>query len=161
MLEVLRKLSNEMDSLLKEKDQWFSADLGRIKQVWRPWGDYHIRLNKIGPCGPDEIDYHQRRKQFAGIIVRGMCEIGVGFAEISVSHRSVAQSGHCYEVTDPKAWYYIRPLSETYEVVVTEPDPENPFRLHAQYLDPEDKEDILFTFTYHLERWPIRVPRLK
>ena len=171
MFKTLKEALDQLPELLKDSEQWHSSDIDhppRIQRIWIPWEGNKILLHRTSPCGPDEALYRPHPWPSAMAVMRGQCEIGIGYGpglELPppVVCRLVANGGDCYEMTEEWAWHYIRPLQETFTIMVTgqpwdrgTPKPDK----KLSELDKEDKEDLLFTFNYHLERWPIRIPNV-
>ena len=126
-------------------------------------------LHKISPCGPGEALLHPHPWPSAMVVMRGQYEHGVGFGDgvesPPLACRTTIGPGACYEMTEENAWHFVRPLIETYTIMITGAPWDRPIppiveegRKDLKPLDPEDKEDLIFTFKYHLDRWPVRIP---
>jgi hypothetical protein len=175
MLKKLKDATDALPALLNYPDQWHSLDIDyhspRVQRIWTTWEGHRILLHKISPCGPGEALLHPHPWPSAMVVMRGQYEHGIGYSAgletPPVVCRSIIGQGACYEMTDPNAWHYVRPLVETYTIMVTgKPwDRQNPStveegRKTLKPLDSEDAEDLLFTFKYHLDRWPVRIPNI-
>lgn len=169
MFKTLKEALNQLPELLKNQDQWHSLDIDyhppRVKRVWTSWEGNRIMLHRISPCGPNEALYHPHPWPSAMAVMRGQYETGIGYgpglSPPPLACRMIVNAGDYYEMTEADAWHYVRPLQETFTIMVSgKPwNRETPRVLKKlPPLDKEDKEDILFTFNYHLERWPIRIP---
>ena len=170
MLKLLKKALEELPDLMKDPEQWTSLDIDcspKTRRVWTVWNNNKIMLERFGPCGPGEARYRPNPGPSATVIMRGQCEVGIGFSseardEAPIISRTLAGGGECFEMPASDTWHYIRPTQETFAITVMGTawgcGPE--FKENFSPLDEETKEDVIFTFSYHLERWPIRIPNI-
>lgn len=128
MLNVLAAAERALSGLLRERPlKWQSLDIDyhppRVERLWQPFeleGEtYRIYLHKIYPCEPHEALFHPHPWPSAMRVVSGNYEMGIGYGTgiepPPVAARMVvfAQShsrDFKYEMTDPNAWHYVRPL---------------------------------------------------
>jgi hypothetical protein len=117
MLDVLARLEAELPALLVE-GRWNSLDINYhppfVERLWMQWGDYRVSLHRIHPCTPAEALFHPHPWPSAVRILDGTYEMAVGYGsgstEPPVAARIVASGEFTYEMTDPDAWHYVRPL---------------------------------------------------
>ncbi|MBE7449187.1 MAG: hypothetical protein HS111_09905 [Kofleriaceae bacterium] len=118
MLEQLSAVEDELRTLLAEADPWQSLRIDYhppvVERVWRPWRDLRLSLHRIHPCGPGEALLHPHPWPSAVLIIEGEYEMGVTYGAGSspppLGARIVLGPGARYEMTEPDAWHYVRPL---------------------------------------------------
>jgi hypothetical protein len=166
MLATLAALEAELPHLLSSRDGWQSLDINYhppfVERVWRPWGDFRIALHRIHPCAPEEALFHPHPWPSAMRILAGAYEMAIGYGEGDepppIAARLVAAGEDMnvrYEMTDPDAWHYVRPIEgPTYSVMITgrpwarrAPQSEHPLRPLA-----EDK--IVELLAWYANRYP-------
>ncbi len=127
MLELLFEAERALPRLLAEPG-WQSLHVDyhppRVDRVWRAWGTHRIYLHRIHPCAPGEALFHPHPWPSAMRIYAGRYEMGIGHGAGDVAPpiaaRVIAGPGTAYEMTDPDAWHYVRPLDEpTWTLMVT------------------------------------------
>jgi hypothetical protein len=131
MLTTLAAVELELPTLLKEIDGWQSLDIDYhppfVERVWRQWGEFRIALHRIHPCSSAEALFHPHPWPSAMRILSGTYEMAVGYGAGDtpppIAARFVASGADMdvrYEMTDPDAWHYVRPIGEpTYSVMLT------------------------------------------
>ena len=119
MLDVLARTEQELPQLLSEPG-WHSLDIDyhppRVERIWRQRGDYRISLHRIHTCAAEQALFHPHPWPSAMRVLAGKYEMAVGYGAgliaPPIAARLIADSGLVYEMTDPDAWHYVRPLSE-------------------------------------------------
>jgi hypothetical protein len=117
MLDALARVEAELPTLLADAAGWNSLDIDyhppRVERLWRPWGAYRISLHCIHPCTADAALFHPHPWPSAMRILDGSYEMAVGYGAGStpppIAARIIA-SALSYEMTDPDAWHYVRPI---------------------------------------------------
>jgi hypothetical protein len=117
MLDVLARLERELPALLTDTE-WNSLDINYhppfVERLWIPWGEYRVSLHRIHPCTPDQALFHPHPWPSAMRILDGTYEMAVGYGAGStpppIAARIIASGDFTYEMTDPDAWHYVRPL---------------------------------------------------
>jgi len=118
MLDVLRAAERDLPELLRDAAGWNSVFIDYhppiVERMWRRWGDYRLSLHRIHPCGPGEALFHPHPWPSAMRILSGEYEMAVGYGKGEtpppVAALMIAAGDFCYEMTDPDAWHYVRPL---------------------------------------------------
>jgi hypothetical protein len=118
MLEHFSSVEAELPGLLADAESWHSLLIDYhppvVERVWRPWRDLRLSLHRIHPCGPGEALLHPHPWPSAVWIVSGKYEMGVTYGTGSspppLGARIVLGPGARYEMTEPDAWHYVRPL---------------------------------------------------
>jgi hypothetical protein len=122
MLDVLARLEAELPALLADEASWHSLDINYhppfVERLWRGWGAYRVSLHRIMPCEPSDALFHPHPWPSAMRILDGTYEMAVGYGAGSqpppIASRIVAVPGQGgdvrYEMTDPDAWHYVRPI---------------------------------------------------
>jgi hypothetical protein len=82
-----------------------------------------VMLHRIHPCEPGKALWHSHPWPSAVKLIDGTYEHASGFVDRLGLHtvvRSVLQSGTEYEMIDPLAWHYVRPLEgPVYSIMIT------------------------------------------
>jgi hypothetical protein len=118
MLEVLRRVEAELPRLLRQENPWNSLLIDyhppTVERLWCPWSDYRISLHRIHPCDAGAALFHTHPWPSAMRILSGEYEMAVGHGRGSTpppfACRIIASGDFRYEMTDPDAWHYVRPL---------------------------------------------------
>jgi hypothetical protein len=111
MLDLLAAAEADLPRLLAE-GTWHSLAIAYhppiVDRLWCAWRDCRIYLHRIHPCTADEALFHRHPWPSAMRVHRGTYEMGVGHGAIAA--RLIASGPMVYEMTDPDAWHYVRPL---------------------------------------------------
>lgn len=117
MLDILARLERELPRLLVEAT-WNSLEINYhppfVERLWIPWGDYRVALHRIHTCTADAALFHPHPWPSAMRILDGAYELAIGYGTGSttppIAARIIASGDFTYEMTDPDAWHYVRPL---------------------------------------------------
>jgi hypothetical protein len=119
MLPVLEQAERELPALLLSGGDWQSLlvvdEQPHVERLWMPYGDGRLLLHVIHPCGPGESLYHPHPWASAMRIVEGWYETAYGHgppdgAPPPKGEPRVVGRGHRYEMVNPEAWHYVRPV---------------------------------------------------
>jgi len=120
MLEILERAERELPALLADDARWQSLDIDYhepyVERLWTGWGgDYRISLHRIHPCEPSGALFHPHPWPSAMRILDGTYEMAIGYGtgDIAppIASRLIVTGGDFrYEMTDPDAWHYVRPI---------------------------------------------------
>ena len=118
MLEVLYAVERDVPRMLLDEAAWKSVYIDyhppTVERLWQRWGDYRVYLHRIHPCGPGEALFHPHPWPSAMRILSGEYEMAVGHgkgeAVPPVAALMIAAGDFRYEMTDPDAWHYVRPI---------------------------------------------------
>ncbi len=118
MLDVLARLEAELPALLADDARWNSLDINYhppvVERLWMPWGEYRVSLHRIHPCAPSDALFHPHPWPSAMRILDGRYEMAIGYGTGTtappIAARIIAGTDVRYEMTDPDAWHYVRPL---------------------------------------------------
>ena len=128
MLDVLEQVERELPALLADGDSWAGLLIDyhppTVERLWRRWAEYRISLHRIHPCAAGEALFHPHPWPSAMRILEGEYEMAVGYGKGEttppVAALMIAAGDFRYEMTDPDAWHYVRPLgAATLSVMVT------------------------------------------
>jgi len=129
MLDVLRRLERELPALLADGDAWAGLFIDyhppTVERLWRRWGEHRISLHRIHPCAEGEALFHPHPWPSAMRVLEGEYEMAVGYGEGEeappVAAKMILSGGELrYEMTDPDAWHYVRPIGGvSWSVMVT------------------------------------------
>lgn len=128
MLDVLQRVERELPALLADSAGWVGLYIDyhppTVERLWRRWGEYRISLHRIHPCPPGAALFHPHPWPSAMRILAGEYEMAVGYGkgeeEPPIAARMIASGEFAYEMTDPDAWHYVRPIGgPTWSVMVT------------------------------------------
>lgn len=159
MLELLQEAERELPSILNNVSDWKSLYIDYhppvVERLSIPWWDgYRLSLHKIHPCSREEALYHPHPWPAAGKIIRGRYETAVGFGPGTepppMASRFTLFPGAVWEMTEPDAWHYVRPLVEpVYTWMISgvpwikeSPTPSKPLR----FLTAQEAGDLLAVF---------------
>ncbi len=118
MLHLLHEVEIELPKLLMSPDGWKTLRIDyhppHVDRVYRDWQGMRLCLHWIYPCEPGEALLHTHPWPSAMRVLRGHYEMGVGYgkgdAPPPIAARIVASGPMEYEMTDPDAWHYVRPV---------------------------------------------------
>jgi hypothetical protein len=118
MLDVLARLEAELPQLLDRP--WHSLHIDyhppTVERLWQTWGDYRVSLHCIHPCEPSVALFHPHPWPSAMRVLEGTYEMAIGYGTGDtappVAARLVATGDLRYEMTDPDAWHYVRPIGK-------------------------------------------------
>jgi hypothetical protein len=128
MLEILYMVERELPKLLQDEGAWNSLYVDYhpplVERLWLPWGGYRVNLHRIHPCARDEALFHPHPWPSAMRVLSGEYEMAVGYGTGEtappIAALMIASGDFRYEMTDPDAWHYVRPLREpTMSLMVT------------------------------------------
>jgi hypothetical protein len=128
MLNVLYAVEQVLPALLLDEGAWRSLYVDyhppTVERLWRDWKEYRISLHRIHPCPPGEALFHPHPWPSAMRILSGEYEMAVGYGKGEtpppVAALMIAAGDFRYEMTDPDAWHYVRPLrGPTMSLMVT------------------------------------------
>jgi len=163
MLEVLARVESELPRLLLDEAGWSGLYIDyhppTVERLWRNWGDeYRISLHRIHPCGPGQALFHAHPWPSAMRILAGEYEMAVGFgpgeSEPPVAALMIASGDFRYEMTDPDAWHYVRPLGgPSWSVMVTGSPWNRPSPRPDKPLVPLSEEQRRQLFAFFRERY--------
>jgi hypothetical protein len=128
MLDILYEIERELAVLLQDEGAWKSLYVDYhppiVERLWLPWNGYRINLHRIHPCAREEALFHPHPWPSAMRVLSGEYEMAVGYGQGAtappVAALMIASGDFRYEMTDPNAWHYVRPLREpTMSLMVT------------------------------------------
>ncbi len=158
MLDVLAEVEAELPVLLQSSESWASLNINyhppMVERVHRRWREYRVYLHRIHPCQPGEALFHPHPWPSAMRILSGVYEMGVGYGAGNSTPpqaaRIISAGDMRYEMTDPDAWHYVRPVDAVaMTLMVTGPpwDRWSPgSRENLQPLANDAVEEILTSF---------------
>lgn len=128
MLDILYAVEKELPVLLQDENAWKSLYVDyhppTVERLWLPWSEYRINLHRIHPCERDEALFHPHPWPSAMRVLSGEYEMAVGYGQGEtqppIAALMIASGDFRYEMTEPDAWHYVRPLREpTMSLMVT------------------------------------------
>jgi hypothetical protein len=156
-------------NLLDDAAGWNTLDVDyeppRVERLWRTFqSDYRLYLHRIHPC--EKALFHPHPWPSACKIMSGIYEMGIGYhqaragegqrkpdskpAPPPVATTLILTRDAKYEMLDPNAWHWVRPLQGvSYSIMVTGPlwDRWSPKADHKLgLLSDETKAEMLATF---------------
>ena len=163
MLELLHIVEGVLPHELNREKIWKSLLVDyhppTVERLWFDNADFRAYLHRIHPCGPGEALSHPHPWPSAMKIISGHYEMCVGYGKglekPPVAATLILGPGSEYEMTDPDAWHYVRPLeTPSLSLMVTgkpweRPAPKSDKKLGP--LEPEAVQEILQAFrAYYL-----------
>lgn len=124
MIEVFQAVVDALPKLLKDKEGWDSlkVDYGHpyVDRLWRQFDDGNrVLLHKIYPCDAGQSLVHPHpwpsMIRIMGGTWCGEYELGIGWGDPTgesppIAAKITMSRGGLYEMTDPRAWHYVRPI---------------------------------------------------
>lgn len=123
MLDSLKAAIEVMPDWLVDEDGWNSLKVDynypHVDRLWRQFGDNRIMLHRIHPCEPEQALLHPHPWPSAVSVLpqvhNSAYETGVGYGDPageppSLAAKFLLTKGCSYEMTDPNAWHYVRPI---------------------------------------------------
>lgn len=119
MFPALEQAERELPSLLLASSDWQSLlvddEKPSVERLWMPYGEGRLMLHVIHPCAPGEPLYHPHPWPSAMRIVDGWYETAYGHGPPDgppppMGERKALGAGSRYEMVNPEAWHYVRPL---------------------------------------------------
>jgi hypothetical protein len=118
MLNILHDAERELPDLLATPAGWRSLKVDYhppfVDRVWREWRGHRLQLHRIHPCAPGDALFHPHPWPSAMRIHAGTYEMGVGWgageSPPPIAARLIASGPMEYEMVDPDAWHYVRPI---------------------------------------------------
>ena len=119
MLPVLEQAERELPALLLVPGDWQSLyvddEKPHVERLWMPYGEGRLMLHVIHPCAPGEPLYHPHPWASAMRILDGWYETAYGHgapdgAPPPMGEKKALGAGSRYEMVNPEAWHYVRPL---------------------------------------------------
>jgi len=164
MLDVLEKLERSLPELLMDDKGWAGLYIDyhppTVERLWRRWGEYRVSLHRILPCGPGEALFHAHPWPSAMRILAGEYEMAVGYGPGEnappFAARMIARGDFRYEMTDPDAWHYVRPINgPTWSVMVTGKPWDRPSPHASKPLEPLNDDQRRELFRFFREHYPL------
>lgn len=152
--EVLRGLLFDGQSW---ESVWVDYDKPYVERVWRTYGHDRFCLHRIHPCALGEAFYHPHPWPSKMWILAGEYEQGIGYG-VGIDPPPIAATvlmgpGSSYEMSDPNAWHYVRPIGGPVVTLMVSGRPFDPPRpMPGMPTDPlsplsfDAKEEILNFF---------------
>jgi hypothetical protein len=128
MLDILEQVERALPELLADGDSWAGLFIDyhppTVERLWRRWGEYRISLHRIHPCDAGAALFHPHPWPSAMRVLSGEYEMAVGYGKGDepppIAARLIASGDLRYEMTDPDAWHYVRPIgAPSWSVMVT------------------------------------------
>jgi hypothetical protein len=116
MLDLLAAAEADLPRVLA--GPWHSLAIDyhppRVDRLWCAWRDCRLYLHRIHPCTAAEALFHPHPWPSAMRVHRGTYEMGIGYGKTTppIAARVIASGPMAYEMTDPDAWHYVRPLGD-------------------------------------------------
>jgi hypothetical protein len=163
MFEVLQEVESELPALLRDDSLWKSVFIDyhppTVERLWLPWRDYRVCLHRIHPCAPGEALFHPHPWPSVMRILSGEYEMAVGYGQGEspppVAALMIAAGDFRYEMTDPDAWHYVRPLRlPTMSLMITGRPWARPAPTASKQLRPLRPEQCADIFAFFRERYP-------
>lgn len=158
MLEALESVERALPLLLADPDAWRTLDVTyhppRVERVFLQHGELRVSLHCIHACERSEALFHPHPWPSAMRILSGSYEMAVGHGSgrdaPPIAATMITGPGTSYEMTEPDAWHYVRPVGgAVYTLMVTgKPWPRETPKSSEPLteLSPERKREIMEIF---------------
>lgn len=157
MLDKLFDIEKILPKLL-EQDIWNSVYVDYhkpyVKRLWTTLDIYRIYLHQIFPCNKEDSLLHPHPWPSAMKVIQGTYEMGVGYSESEkepvIASTLILPINSYYEMIEPHAWHYVRPLQQaSFSLMITgtpweRKSPKSTYPLRK--LNLEEQNIILNTF---------------
>ncbi|MCL5996822.1 MAG: hypothetical protein M1546_12315 [Chloroflexi bacterium] len=163
MLDVLYTVEKELPILLQDEGAWKSLYVDYhppiVERLWLGWREYRVNLHRIHPCGPGEALFHPHPWPSAMRVLVGEYEMAVGYGQGDtpppIAVLMIASTEFCYEMTEPDAWHYVRPIGgPTLSLMVTGKPWERWSPRSEKPLHPLSAEQRDLIFRFFRARYP-------
>lgn len=164
MLQTLNEVISDLPNLILNAFQegtvrtmYIDYEKPIVYRIWFPYKDGRIYLHRINKLETNEKAFlHFHEWESAMAIYHGKYEMGIGISdtddEPKINTKFILSPESKYEMVDPTAWHYVKPLKDTYTLMVTgklngrkqKDKPEEPFRELT-------KDEILDMLWYFLD----------
>lgn len=158
IIHTLFDIEHELPKLLLDATNWQSVFIDyekpHVERLWMPWNENRINLHRIHPCGDHEALFHPHPWPSAMKLVSGQYKMAIGYGS-GITHPVIATTlllpaGSYYEMAEPDAWHYVRPLlTASLSVMLTGPRwirDVVPVTKKLQPLNPMIKHDLIKLF---------------
>ncbi len=134
MLPVLEQAERELPALLLVREDWQSLyitdEQPLVERLWMPYGEGRLLLHVIHSCPPGRSLFHPHPWGSAMHILEGYYETAYGHGPPdgpppARGKPKVLGAGDRYEMVNPNAWHYVRPLGESAVTVMVTGKPWN------------------------------------
>jgi hypothetical protein len=165
MLEILAAVEKDLPQLLLKETAWQSLFIDyhppTVERLWTTWGDYRVYLHRIFPCDQGDALFHAHPWPSAMRILAGEYEMAVGYGPGATpppfAALMIVKGDFRYEMTDPDAWHYVRPLgAPTLSLMVTGKPWDRPVPRSNKPLVPLPDPVRIELFRLFRERYPLR-----
>lgn len=158
MLAVLAQIEAELPDLLADEARWQSLDINYhppfVERLWTTWDEYRVSLHRIHPCKASAALFHPHPWPSAMRILDGRYEMAIGYGKGSepppIAARFIAAADVRYEMTDPDAWHYVRPLERPAMTIMVTGRPwkreSPPVGRQLSPLDPQRSAELMEWF---------------
>jgi hypothetical protein len=163
MLDTLAAVERELPELLQDESGWNSVYIDyhppTVERLWRNWNGYRIYLHRIHPCAAGEALFHPHPWPSAMRILEGEYEMAVGYGKGEtvppVAALMIAAGDFRYEMTDPDAWHYVRPLGRpSVSLMVTGKPWDRPSPRSGKVLQPLNEGQRAALLEFFRRRYP-------
>src|SRR5687767_10331982 len=118
MLALLEMAEGELPNLLRQREGWKTLFVDYhapfVERLYREWNGHRLYLHCIHPCAPEAALFHPHPWPSAMRVHSGEYEMGVGYGKGDepppIAAKIVAEGSMTYEMSDPDAWHYVRPI---------------------------------------------------
>ena len=167
MIEILNAVGEKLRELLRDEAGWNTLKVDyhhpHVDRLWRQFdAEHRLLLHKIYPCETEQSLLHPHPwPSVIQIMSSGRAanyELGIGWGDPTgepppIAAKITMSRGGTYEMDDPRAWHYVRPINEpVFSVMVIGKPFETPkqdrfgqLKQH-KHLDEAAKQDILGFF---------------
>jgi hypothetical protein len=158
-------VERELPDLLQDESAWSSVCIDyhppTVERLFRKWNGYRIYLHRIHPCAAGEALFHPHPWPSAMRILEGEYEMAVGYgkgeSQPPVAALMIAAGDFRYEMTDPDAWHYVRPLGRpSMSLMVTGKPWDRPAPRSSKELQPLTEAQRAALLEFFRKRYPKR-----
>jgi hypothetical protein len=119
MIPILEQVEKELPALLLHEPDWHTLlvddEQPSVERVWLQYGQGRIYLHVIHPCAAGEPLCHPHPWPSIVRILAGYYETAYGHGPADgppppMAQKKVLGAGDWYEMVNPEAWHYVRPL---------------------------------------------------
>ena len=163
MLEILREVERDLPDMLLDESSWRSLDVNydqpRVERLYRQHGENRIYLHRIHPCSTGQPLMHPHPWPSVVRVLSGLYEMGMGVNSDNTTPSVVVTlyfyGAGLYEMTDPAAWHYVRPLGgPSFSLMVAGPKWDRWAPSSSVPLQPLQADEIREIFEFFRSRYP-------
>jgi len=163
MLELLAQVETELPTLIRKPTLWNGVDIDyhppRVERLWMQFGEYRLYLHRLHPCSAADALFHPHPWPSVIHMLSGTYEMAVGYGAGDTAPpyaaKMISRGDLQYEMTDPDAWHYVRPVGGVcYSIMISGPQWNRWAPKSDKPLSPLSEKSREQIFSFFANRFP-------